>query len=169
MKESPPSSEVTLVAAVSVDGFISRGSGVPWDLPADRQHFRSLTSGQWLLVGRRTHAEMLGWFQDHQVLVLSRDTDFHPAPGRRVASSAEAVRLAREAKTPLFVIGGGRTYADALPHATKLVLTVVDQPIESGIPFPSIDPERWKQIDHRNHPSDEQHAHGFSIQTWALI
>jgi len=66
------STRTIIIAAVSADGFISRGTGVPWDLPEDRQHFRRLTQGQWLFLGRRTFEEMLGWFKDHHPVVLTR-------------------------------------------------------------------------------------------------
>ncbi len=166
MKESPPSFDVTLVAAVSRDGFISTGAGVPWDLPADRKHFRAITSDQWLLVGRRTFDEMTGWFQNHTVFVLSGSPTFTPTVGRRVGNASEAILLAREAAKTLWVIGGGKTYAEAMPFASRLILTRVDDELDSGIPFPIIDPERWALKESLPHPADARHAHAFTIQVW---
>ncbi len=135
---------VTLIAAVSEDGFISRGTGVPWDIPADREHFRRSTAGRWLLLGRRTYEEMSGWFRGRTPLVLSRDPAFRPALGRRVASAPEAIALAAQAgQAELLVCGGTAAYAAAIAHADRLVITRVHERLGSGAAFPQIDPLTW--------------------------
>jgi dihydrofolate reductase len=162
---------LTLIAAVSADGFISRNRGVPWDLPADRAHFRANTKGRWLLLGRRTYEEMLGWFQPgHHPLVLSRDAVFRVDPGQKVASVDQALALAEQAgQEEVMVCGGGQIYAAALPRATKLILTHVDHRLGQGIPFPTISPQQWQEIAHQEHPADAEHAHAFRISTYQRI
>ncbi|MBX7209570.1 MAG: dihydrofolate reductase [Verrucomicrobiaceae bacterium] len=138
---------VTLIAAVSADGFISRGKGVPWDLPADRAHFRSYTAGKWLLLGRTTYEEMRGWFRDHTPLVLSRDAGFQPPKGRRVSTAREAIDLAVASAQPEIVVcGGAQIYAAALPHATRLILTRVDERLASGLSFPLVNADDWHVV-----------------------
>jgi dihydrofolate reductase len=158
---------VTLIAAVSEDGYISRGTGVPWHLPADIAHFRAATAGKWLLVGRKTYEEMLGWFTDHMPLVLSRDTTFQPRHGRRISSVAEGIALADAANQgEIMVCGGGSVYAEAMPVATKLLITRVDAPLGDGIPFPVIDPSTWRITTEWHHPADAEHAHALTITTF---
>ena len=158
---------LTLIAAISADGFISRGQGVPWTLPADVAHFRAYTAGKWLLLGRRTYEEMLGWFRDHKPLVLSRDQDLVPAVGKRVGSVEEA--LQQTATDELVVCGGAQAYSLAMPLADRLVLTQVQTQLGDGIPFPAIDWSDWTEVRRKPHAADAQHAHAFEIITWERL
>lgn len=126
---------------------------MPWDLPEDRLHFRRYTTGRWLLLGRTTFEEMTGWFRDdHTPLVMSRNRDFRPLRGRRVASVEEAAGLAEEAgQKELVVCGGGQIYAAAMPLATRLVITRVASRLESGVPFPTFSPTEWKLVKSEAH------------------
>lgn len=138
---------VSLIAAVSRDGFISRGRGVPWDLPADRRHFRAHTAGKWLLVGRITYEEMRGWFRGHTPVVLTHDRGYLPPGGHAVASAEDAVRLARDAgQAELMVIGGGQVFAAAMPMGHRLLITWVDDELGAGVRFPGIDSSQWELI-----------------------
>ena len=146
---------ITLIAAVSQDGFISRNGGVPWDLPEDRRQFRLHTQGKWLLLGRRTFQEMTGWFREgHRPLVLSRDPTWTPEPGRRVENVETAARVALEAGADeLVVCGGGQVYAAAIPYATHLRITHVADVLRHGIAFPSIPPQSWAAFRCECHPA----------------
>ena len=157
---------VTLIAAVSRDGFISTGRGIPWSLPEDVRQFRKYCEGKWLLVGRRTFEEMRGWFRPGQTpVVVTRQPDF-AAPGARTAGSiAEALSLAREAgAAECVVIGGGEIYAAALPFSDALQITTVDTTLHCGVPFPAIVGEEWHTVFTRHHPADAAHAFAFSIR-----
>ena len=135
---------VTLIAAVSADGFISKGRGVPWDLPEDRAHFRSYTAGKWLLLGRTTYEEMLGWFRDHTPLVLTRDREYKPPVGQRVSTVCEAIDLAAAAgQQELVVCGGQVAFALAMSYASRLIITRVADSLGSGVPFPDIHEDDW--------------------------
>lgn len=159
---------LTLVAAVSTDGFISTGTGVPWRLPRDTTHFREVTRGQWLLIGRRTYGEMIGWFHDHHPLVLSRDASFTPPIGQVVPSVEEAIKIARQAGAgEIFVCGGGGAYAAAMPHAERLIVTHVDTTLGAGVPFPAIVPEDWRITATNSYPADADHAFAMAITTYA--
>lgn len=155
---------ISLVAVISTDGFISRKTGVPWDLPVDKAHYRSYTRGKWLLVGRRTYEEKLGWFEDRHPLVLNADPSYRPAIGQRVGSMAEALELAKAAGVPeLVVVGGAGVFAAAMPVANRLVITHVADSLGSGVPFPRIDPQQWHPTARIPHAKDGQHAHDFEI------
>lgn len=158
---------ITLIAVVSEDGFISSGSGVPWDLPADRAHFRARTAGRWLLLGRRTFEEMTGWFHNHHPLVLSHDPNFHPEPGERVSSIEEAMEKTMTAGVDeLMVIGGSHAFREAMPWATHLDLTRVHTWLGAGVQFPDFDPVQWRAVLEVDHPADERHAFAFTFTEW---
>lgn len=158
---------LTLIAAVSADGFISTGKGVPWNLPHDKEHFRSTTRGQWLLIGRRTYKEMRGWFQNHHPLVLTHDKTLMPPVGTAVASVEAALHLAATGGArELFVCGGGGAYAAAMPWADRLIITHVDTILGGGVPFPAIAPEQWQAVSRQEQPADPANPHGMAFATY---
>lgn len=118
---------VTLMAALAGDRVIGEASGrIPWDHHRDRAHFRTRTAGRWLLVGRRTYAEMEGWFGDRTPIILTRNEEFRPfSPAHRLARSVPAaLDLARaNGATELIVCGGAAVYEATLPFADHLILT----------------------------------------------
>ncbi|MDZ4289571.1 MAG: dihydrofolate reductase [Prosthecobacter sp.] len=164
------STTVTLLAAISADGFISRGRGVPWDLPADKAHFRAYAAGKWCLLGRTTYEEMLGWFRDHHPLILSRDPAYHPPVGQHVTSVAEAIARANAARRPeLVVIGGSSVFNSAMPLAHRLEITHVHDILGAGVSFPPISPEEWEPVSRIAHGIDKRHAQAFEIVTYQRI
>lgn len=155
---------LTLIAAVSEDGFISRGQGVPWDLPRDRVHFRAATAGKWLLLGRRTYEEMLGWFRDHTPLVLTRDPTFVPPIGKAVSSVQQALDLAAKAGVDeIFVCGGSAAYELAFPHADRLLVTQVGTLLGAGVAFPKIESPSWQVVSSVEHAADAGNAFPMSF------
>ncbi len=161
---------MTLVAVISADGFISRGTGVPWDLPRDKEHFRRTTQGQWLLLGRRTYEEMIGWFEGRHPLVLTRNPAFIPPVGERVATVEEALRVAEAGgATELFNLGGGDAFAAAMPCADRLILTHVDAILGNGVPFPAVSPEEWQLTSQQTFPADATNAFGMRFATYERI
>lgn len=161
---------LTLIAAVSADGFISAGKGVPWDLPKDREHFRAYTSGKWLLLGHQTYEEMLGWFSNHHPLVLSRDAKFLPFNGERVATVQEALNLTQKAnQKELVVCGGSGAFSAALPEADQLVITHVNHLLGGGVPFPSFSQKEWEPVERTAYDRDDTHAYSFAIVTYQRV
>lgn len=160
---------LTLIAAVSADGYISRGSGVPWDLPADRAHFRQYTRDKWLLLGRRTYEEMLGWFQPgHHPLVLTHDPKLLVPNGHAVASVSEALRLA-DCQRELVCCGGAELYQAAMSLAHRLIITEVHEILGHGLAFPKIFKSDWEPIFRRTQAMDNEHAVSFEIVTYQRI
>lgn len=157
--------QLTLIAAVSADGFISRGSGVPWKLPIDQHHFRSYTQDRWLLIGRKTYQEMEGWCRpSHHPLVLSQNDNFHPHPGRTVSTVEQAIQLAEEAGEPeLVCCGGGLVYQSSMSLADRLIITHVDDYLTEGVRFPAIDSPFWKPLHQQSYPADQNHPYSFTI------
>lgn len=148
-----------LVAIVSADGFISRDRGVPWDLPRDKARFRAVTAGQWLLLGRTTYEEMLGWFRDHRPLVMTRDKTFTAPVGQAVGSVEEALDIAQAGGArELFVLGGGQVFAAAMPWADRLLITHVDATLGAGVPFPPIPQDQWTAVKRADHPADAENS-----------
>lgn len=159
---------VTLIALVSADGFISADRGVPYDLPRDKARFRAETRGGWLLIGRTTYEEMLGWFRnDHHPLVLTRDKKFTPPFGKAVSSMEEALEVAKSGGAEeLMVLGGGPTFAAAMPWADRLLITHVADNLGGGVPFPPILPMEWLEVAREEHPADLENPYPLVFSTY---
>src|SRR5690606_27736453 len=124
---------IVMVAAVDRRLAIGRGNAMPWHLPDDFRHFKALTLGKPILMGRKT-AESLGRaLPGRRNLVLTRSGRV-PFAGMEPVASLEAARALATANTAaeLCVIGGGEVYALALPHASVLHLTHVDTVVEDA-------------------------------------
>lgn len=166
------SAHLTLIAAVSADGFISRGQGVPWDLPLDRAHFRAYTEKKWLLIGRRTYEEMLGWFKPGHhpfVLTRARQISSETAIMPQVVHSISQALLMAHNQPELVCCGGAEIYAAAMPYAQRLVITHVHDFLGSGLLFPSISLREWEPVSSQSHGMDADHAFAFDIVTYQRI
>ena len=155
---------LSLIAALDRQHAIGRGNALPWHLPGDLQHFKALTLGKLVLMGRRT-AESLGRaLPRRRNLVLTRSGAVPFAGMQAVASLEEAIALvAAEGGEELCVIGGGQVYALALPRATHLHLTHVDTVVDGADAFfPRFDPAEWRETARTVHPADASHAFAFT-------
>jgi dihydrofolate reductase len=161
---------VSIIAAISDDGFIGQDGGIPWRLPRDVAHFRSYCAGKWLLLGRRTYGEMTGWFTNHHPLVLSRQANFVPTVGARVTSVAAAMALAQaQGAEEVVVLGGGEIFSLALPYVSRLILTRVHTRLSHGVRFPDWSGPDWRCLQQEEFPADPQHSFPHSITTYQRI
>lgn len=151
---------ISLIAALDNDFVIGKDGGMPWHLPDDLAHFKSLTVGKCVLMGYRTAQAIGKPLPDRTNLVLSKRHSA-PFPGQdTVRSLAEAQAVA--GGTGLMVIGGGQVYREALPHARRLYLTWVDTHIEGADTyFPRVDFREWVEVSRTHHARDERHAYAF--------
>lgn len=149
-----------LVVAVAENGVIGRDGALPWSLPADLKHFRALTTGHHVVMGRRTHLSIGRALPDRTNLVLTRHPD-QVAPGcRAVATLDEALRIARDAgESTCFVIGGAGVYAQALPVADRIYLTEVRAPVDGDVRFPALGRGQWIETSRVERDADERNAH----------
>lgn len=161
----PPT--LSLIVAMDRNGLIGRGADLPWRLPADLAHFKRMTLGKTVLMGRRTWDSIGRPLPGRDNWVLSRDPGFAPA-GARTFDSLEAA-LAAHGQGELMVMGGADLYRQALPLARRLYLTEVLatlEPAPSGdVHFPPFDRTRFRQIGSEAHEADERHPHAFRFLT----
>jgi dihydrofolate reductase len=147
-------SRIYLIAAVAANGVIGRRGRLPWHLPEDLKHFKRLTLGHPIIMGRRTWESLGGLLPGREHIVVSR-TPGYEAPGAAVASSLEAA-LALCAGEPLvFVIGGRDLFAQALPLAAGLVLTEIHRDYEGDTWFPPYERSRWRETQRERHAASD--------------
>ncbi len=146
--------KIVLVAAMDRDGLIGRGDALPWRLPADLQHFRALTMGKPILMGRRTFESIGRPLPGRHNIVLSSDPDFRPEGVTVVRDLDEAIAAAGDVEE-LMVIGGANVYAQLLDRADRLELTEIDHAFEGDVHFPDFDRSQWEVVREEVHAPDE--------------
>lgn len=137
---------IALIYAQSTAGVIGDGGTMPWDVPEDLRHFREMTRGRTVLMGRRTWESLPAGFRPlpgRRNLVLTRDRDF-VAAGAEVVHTVEAGLSAAE---EIWVIGGGAVYQQVLPHADVVHITQIDTDVPGDVHAPDIDLDavEWQQ------------------------
>jgi len=162
---------VIVVAAVAENGVIGRCNALPWRLKSDMQHFRALTMGKPVVIGRKTFMSIGRPLKGRTTIVVSRDCGFS-APGIVVAPSLEAAlsaargdALRRNADT-IVVAGGDEIYAQAMPLATQLAITHVCKQIDGDAYFPAIDPNEWREIARGEHEAAAEDEAAFAFVTY---
>lgn len=148
---------VALVVAAAENGVIGRDGEMPWHLPADLAHFKSLTLGKPVVMGRRTHESIGRPLPGRLNLVLSRDPHYAPKGCRRVASLDEAIDLAAsEGAREIMVIGGGGVYHEAMETADRIYLTRVHSAPAGDTFFLDPDPTQWREISRQERAADDR-------------
>lgn len=153
-----------LVVAVAENDVIGRGNALPWRLPADLRHFKSLTFGKHVLMGRKTYVSIGKALPGRVNLVLTRSDDFTPGDCTIVGSLDEARRAADS--SALMVIGGAEVYRQCLPEATCIHLTLVHAVIADGDTFFGgwRDPG-WHEVARERHAADDANGFAYSFVT----
>lgn len=134
---------VSIVVARARGGVIGRDGDLPWHLPSDMRHFRELTTGHAVIMGRKTWESIPDRFRPlpgRRNIVLTRRAGYG-APGAEVMSDLASAIAACEGDA--FVIGGGEVYGEALPLATRAFITDIDAEIDGDAFFPALDPAQW--------------------------
>jgi dihydrofolate reductase len=160
--------KLVLIAAVADNGVIGQGGGLPWRLKSDMQHFRVVTIGKPVVMGRKTFLSIGKPLTGRTNIVVSRDPEF-VAPGVLVAPSVEAALAAargdalRRCAAAIVVIGGADLYAQTIDRADLLVITHVHLHPGGDTKFPVIDPRVWSERARREHAAAIGDAAGFAI------
>ncbi len=152
---------VTLVAAMGANRVIGVAGGLPWRLPEDLAHFKALTLGHPMIMGRATFESIGRVLPGRTTIVITRQPDW-TAEGVTVAGSLDdALTVAQELDDEVFVVGGGQVYAEALDRGLVDLLSIsrVAQAPDGDTFFPPIDWEAWHEIGRIPHP-------GFDIVTY---
>jgi dihydrofolate reductase len=151
---------ITLVLARADNGVIGKDGDLPWRLPADLKHFKAVTLGHPMIMGRKTFDSLPGLLPDRRHIVLTRDRDWRAA-GAEVAHDVDGAIALADAPT-VMVIGGAEIYRLFLPLADRIELTEVhiDAEGDASIAYP--DPAEWRESARADHPAlDGRPAYSF--------
>ena len=156
---------LTIIAAVGNANELGKDNSLLWHLPDDFTHFKTLTMGHHIIMGRRTWESLPGKLPGRTPIIISRNPNFN-AKGEKVVQDIEtAISSTKEDPNP-FVIGGGEIYKLALPFANKIELTKVNATFNADTFFPEIDTNIWKLVKTKQHPKDAKHQYAFTFLTY---
>jgi len=154
---------VSLIVAVSTNNVIGKNNQLIWHLPADLKHFKQLTTGHTVFMGRKTYDSIGKPLPNRRNVVISRSVD--KIEGCEVAASLEeALQLSQEEKE-VFVIGGAEIYRQVLPLAHRIYLTQIHQDFDGDTFFPSIDFQSWQETSREDFSPDEKNPFSYSFIT----
>jgi dihydrofolate reductase len=154
-----------LVLAVAENDVIGRGNQLPWHLPADLRHFKSLTLGKPVLMGRKTYESIGKALPGRKNIVLSRSQGFSPGDCV-VVKTLEEARIAAGTERALMVIGGAEIYRQSLPLARRIHLTLIHTRIEHGdTVFAGWRGAAWQESSREHHEADDKNAYAYSFIT----
>lgn len=165
---------IALIAAVARNGVIGQGNALPWRLPSDMRHFKAMTLGKPVIMGRRTYESIGRPLPGRAVVVVSSRADF-AAAGCDVAASIEAAlrqaerRAALLGASEIMVAGGGTLYCAMIGQADRLYLTEIDAAPPGDTVFPPIDPTLWRVGERVAHPPGPGDDTGFALVTYERL
>lgn len=159
----------TIVVAMGEKNEIGSDNQLLWHLPKDLKHFKDLTSGHPIIMGRKTYESIGKPLPNRTNIVVSRKKDWFQEGILIVGSIKEAVKFAKKIDENIFIIGGGNIYEQTMEIADKLEVTLVKANLEADTYFPKIDTKIWKKTEETFHEKDEKNQYDFYFQTYEKV
>lgn len=159
----------TIVVAMGNKREIGVDNNLLWHLPKDLKHFKDITSGHPIIMGRKTYESIGKPLPNRTNIVVSRKADWFEEGILIVGSIKEAIKFAKKIDENIFIIGGGNIYAQTIDLADRLEVTQVDADFPADTFFPKIDAKVWAKTNETCHEKDEKNNFDFCFQTFDRI
>ena len=155
---------ISFVAAMGKNKVIGKDNSLPWSLPADMKHFRNLTTGKPIIMGRKTFESIGKPLPNRINIIITRDQNYK-AEGCTIAHSTDEALTAAGNAEEVMVIGGAQIYKEFLPKANKMYLTIIDTDFEGDTYFPDYNVEEWKETAYEEYERDAENPYDYSFIT----
>ncbi len=154
----------SIIVAKAQNNAIGKDNQLLWRLPQDMQHFRRITMGHHVIMGRRTFEAIGKPLPGRELIVVTRNRNYH-APGCKTVHDIEsALAWAEQAgETEVFIAGGEAIYRATLALADKIYLTEVKATLEGDTFFPALDQNEWVEMQRIHYPVDKRHAYAYDV------
>jgi dihydrofolate reductase len=153
---------ISLIVALARNRVIGRDNQLPWRLSADLQHFKRLTMGKPIVMGRKTCESIGRPLPGRTNIVVTRDSSFSAA-GCRVVHSIDAALVAAGGADEVMIMGGENLYSQLLPRADRLYLTEVQADVSGDAWFPEFDQAQWQELERESHRADENNEFDYDF------
>lgn len=155
--------KIAMIAAMANNRVIGLDNKMPWHLPEDLKHFKAMTLGKPIVMGRKTYESIGRPLPGRKNIVISRQADLL-IDGVTVVTSFEQAKMAAGDCAELIIMGGGQLYKMLLPQADKLYLTQIDVEVDGDTHFPAWDDGSWLLASSEDHQNDA--GMHYSFDTW---
>ncbi|MGV4415423.1 dihydrofolate reductase [Chryseobacterium sp. T1] len=157
---------ITIVVAMGKNNAIGKDNKLLWHLPKDLKHFKNLTSGHPIIMGRKTYESIGKPLPNRTNIVVSGKNDWFEEGILIVPSIKDALKHAKKIDENVMVIGGGNIYEQTIEKADRLEVTLVDAELDADVYFPKINPKTWVKVAEDCVQKDEDHDFDFCFQTF---
>ncbi len=153
---------ISLIVATDESNGIGKDNQLPWHLPADLKHFKTLTTGHPIIMGRKTYESIGKALPNRRNIIISRQEKY-TAEGAEVVSSLEDAFQLCKHEDEVFIIGGAQIFEHSLVLADVLYLTVIHHRFDADTFFPEIDQNIWKELESVSHQPDEKNKYSYTF------
>lgn len=161
---------ISLIVAAASNNAIGKDGKMPWHLPNDMKHFKNITWGMPVVMGRKTFESLGKALPGRKNIVISRQPAWNAEGVVVVKNMEDALFVAKQTDAnEVMVIGGGEIYRAMMDKARRIYLTRVEAEPEGDTFFPSIDPAQWYLVSQKNHEADEKNPYNYSFQVWERV
>lgn len=161
--------KISMIVAMAQDRVIGLENDMPWHLPADLKHFKKVTLGKPVIMGRKTYDSIGRALPGRLNIVVSRDESLS-IPGVTCVSSVDDALLAAQGVEEVMIIGGATIYEYFLPVSNRLYLTFIDLKTEGDTYFPDyLAQGKWQQVETETYETDEKNAHQLTFSTFDRV
>ena len=158
---------ISLIVAMANNRVIGKDNQMPWHLPADLRHFKAVTLGKPIIMGRKTYESIGRPLPGRKNIVISRNADYRLEGCETACSLEEALDLVNDVEE-VMIIGGGFLYAQTLPHADRLYLTFIDLDVDGDTWFPEFEELSLKEVKREKHHKDEKNPYDYEFVDFTL-
>ncbi len=156
---------ISMIAAMDKNRLIGNGPDIPWQMPADQRHFRDITLGKPVVMGRKTFETLKKPLPKRLNIILTRNTDYKAPEGCIVAHAVDDIIKHCEAleTEELMICGGAPIYQAFLPHADRLYITQIHATFEGDVHFPAFDTQAWQEVKRIDRAPDDKNPYPYSF------
>jgi dihydrofolate reductase len=155
---------LTIVVAISENRAIGKDNKLLWRLPKDLKHFKEITTGHTIIMGRKTYESVGKPLPNRRNIIITRQAI--TIEGCEVVNSIDAAIDLCKDEQEVFIVGGSEIYKQAMKLTDRIYLTIVHKQFEADSFFPEIDPKEWKEVHREDHEPDEKNLLPYSFITY---
>lgn len=154
---------LSIIVAIAENNAIGKENKLLWSMPEDMKHFREITSGHPVIMGRKTFESIGRLLPNRRNVIITREQNYKIENAEIKHSLEEAFDLFKDKNDEVFIIGGAEIYKQALPYADKLYITKIEQNFEGDAFFPEIDEKIWQETSREEHEPNEKNLYKYTF------
>jgi dihydrofolate reductase len=161
---------ISMIAAMANNNVIGANNKMPWHLPADLQHFKRLTLGKPIIMGRKTYQSIGKALPGRLNIVITSDKAFFVDDAMVVNTCEQALSVAKadsDSTEEVMIIGGGTVYRHFMPLCDRLYLTLIDLDVAGDTVFPDYHHPDWQELTEQSHQADDKNPYAYQFITLA--